>query len=124
VCFSPGVFRSGQVVEDGQAPDKTSRSFFTCLIVRPGDHLTQKGRMQGVQGNESRPKPDASEMESESAQQMRTAGFHRAQAEEWQKKGFVEKLQTTTNNIKDATAEQMDKMGEALKNSSATSAEK
>lgn len=90
-----------------------------CLYIR-----RRKGRMQGVQGNESRPKPDASEMESESAQQMRTAGFHRAQAEEWQKKGFVEKLQTTTNNIKDATAEQMDKMGEALKNSSATSAEK
>ncbi|CAM6012008.1 unnamed protein product [Sphagnum balticum] len=80
--------------------------------------------MQGVQGNESRPKPDASEMESESAQQMRTAGFNRAQAEEWQKKGFVEKLQTTTDDIKDATAEQMDKIGEALKNSSATSAEK
>jgi hypothetical protein len=51
VCvFSPGVFRSEQVVADGQARDKTSRSFFACMIVRPGDHLTQKRKDAGSTG--------------------------------------------------------------------------
>lgn len=71
--------------------------------------------MQGVQGGADRPKPDASGLETESAKQMKQAGFDRAKAEDWQKKGVVEKVQEKTASIKDVAADKMDKLGATVK---------
>lgn len=71
-------------------------------------------RMQGEKGGE----------ESETCQQMRKAGYERAQAEGYQKKGIVEKLQQSTSQIKDFAADKMDKMGVAIKGTVASSSDK
>lgn len=72
--------------------------------------------MQGVKGGADPPKPDSSELESEMSKQMRKAGYDRARAEDYQKKGTLEKLQENTSQIKDAAAEKMDKLGATVKN--------
>lgn len=72
--------------------------------------------MQGVKGGEDRPKPDYRELESETCKQMRKAGYDRAQAEELQKKGLVNKLQATTSqSFKDVVADKMDKLNATIK---------
>ena len=72
--------------------------------------------MQGVKGGGEPPKPDSRELESEISKQMRKAGYDRARAEDYKKKGMVDKLQESTNQIKDAGAAQMDKLGATVKN--------
>lgn len=80
--------------------------------------------MQGVKGGEERPKVDESGLESETSKQMRKAGFERAQAEDFQKKGIVEKLQHSTSQIKDFAADKMDKMGATIKSTVSSSSDK
>lgn len=70
--------------------------------------------MQKVEGGEDR-KPTPEELESEVAKEMRAAGTHRAHAEDGESKGVVDKLQKNTSKIKDAAAEKMDQLGDAVK---------
>ncbi|KAG6556155.1 hypothetical protein Mapa_002096 [Marchantia paleacea] len=75
---------------------------------------------QGIESGGDRPEPKMEDRESASAKHMEQLGAVRARNENEASKPMVQKIQDTTNNIKDYVTEKMDNASAAMKTSFST----